>query len=107
MHRFDKARHTSLVAKRETQAANGRVQAVFEIDEGALGPKAAAQLVAPDDIALRLNQRREDAERLFLETNADAALAQLARSEVHLEGTELENPAEDRMRLHRPGLIRS
>ena len=88
MNRLDEARHVGLVAERDAQPPHGRVQAVLEIDECPLRPEALAQLLAADDLARPLEQGSQNAERLLLERDAEAALAELSRSEIDLEGAE-------------------
>ena len=53
-----------------------------------LGQSRAAEIFAADDLARPLEQRRQDPERLILQRDPDAALAQLSRPQVHLEGAE-------------------
>ena len=51
-------------------------------------PEPSAELLAADDIAGPLEQRHQDAERLLLKRDAEAALAELAVRQIQLEGAE-------------------
>ncbi len=89
VHGLDEARHFGLVAERDAQPSHGRVQAVLEIHERAVRPEPRG--TAPPVLTTspgRSSSARQDPERLFLQGDPDAALAQLARPQVHLEGAE-------------------
>jgi hypothetical protein len=58
---------------------------VLEVDEGPVRPQPLAQRLAADDIARLLEQGDEYAERLFLERDAEAALAELSIADLQLE----------------------
>jgi hypothetical protein len=64
---------------------------VVEIDEGVGWPESAAQFFSRNYLAGMLDQHVQDLERLFLELQLDSILAQLARRNVYLEGSETQN----------------
>ena len=68
---------------------------MLEIDEGPVRPEPLAQLLAADDIARLLEQGDQNAERLLLERDAEAALAKLSIADIQLERAEPDN-ARDR-----------
>ena len=70
------------------QAADGIVQAVFEFDERILGPEPLLKLISGDHFAGMLEESEQELERLLVELNADALLAQLSRLRIHLERAE-------------------
>ena len=74
-----------IVAQRRTQAFDGGVQAVLEIDEGALWPETMAELVAGDDVARALEHETKNLERLILKAHSSRTLAQLTRTAIELE----------------------
>ena len=74
-----------IVAERRTQAFDGGVQAVLEIDEGALWPETMAELVAGDDVARAIEHETKNLERLILKTHSSRALAQFTRTANQLE----------------------
>ncbi len=74
-YRLDKRRLVCVVAQRRAQAFDRGVQAVFEIDEGALGPETLAQLVACDHLTGPLEHQPENLERLLLQSHADTVPA--------------------------------
>ena len=91
MDRLDEAWHFRFITKGHPQPAHGCIETVLEIDERAARPQPATELVPRDDITRPLEQSREDFERLILQRDSDAALAQLSRPHVHLEGAEPES----------------
>jgi hypothetical protein len=64
---------------------------VLEIDERAGGPEPLAQLFACDELTGPVEHHRQNFERLFLQSDSHSALAQLARAQVDLEGSEPPN----------------
>src|SRR5581483_11629152 len=81
-HRLNEAGSDRVVSQGEPETADGRVQAVLEIDERALRPEAATQFFARDDLPRVLQERGKNPERLVLERQAKPALAQLPRVDV-------------------------
>ena len=86
--RLDEPRVVRIVAERGAQALHRRVQAVLEVDEGAVRPQPLAQLLARDDVAGALEHQPEDLERLLLQADAGRARPQLAQPHVELERAE-------------------
>ncbi len=58
---------------------------MVEIDEGVGGPEFLAQIIASDHVASALQEQGEHLERLILQAELGAVLAQLAGGEVELE----------------------
>ena len=67
----------SLIAERGAQPLHGGVQAVLEIDEGAVGPQARTELLAGHDVPGPLQHQPQDLEWLLLEPDAGLSLPQL------------------------------
>jgi hypothetical protein len=65
---------------------------VIEIDKGVGRPDFFPQLVAGDDLAGILQQRREDLKGLFLEPDASAVFAQLSGSQVNFKNAKAQKP---------------
>ena len=99
MNRLNESGRFRFVSKREAQAPDRGVQAVLEIHEGALGPQAPAQIFPGHDVTRPFEQGGEDLQRLLLQGQADAPLAQLTPAEVHLEGAKSDDLSE-RICLH-------
>ena len=74
-HRLDEPRLVGIVAERSAQALDGGVQAVLEVDEGAVRPETMTQLVARDDFARALEHEPENLERLILKAHQPRAVA--------------------------------
>jgi hypothetical protein len=85
---LDESRHTSMVTKRHSYAPHRCVETVLEVDEGSARPKPATQVLARNDSARVLEQRRQNAERLLLDSDAKAPFAELAALDIELEGCE-------------------
>ena len=88
VERLDEPRTIGVVAERRPQTFDRGVQPVLEVDERTVRPEAAPQLVARQHLARLLQQHDEHLERLILQPQADAVLAQLARPHVELESSE-------------------
>ena len=86
VQRLDEPRIVGIVAERGAQPLDGRVQAVLEVDERACRPEALPELLSRHHFARPLEHHRENLERLILKPDADAALSQLARAQIDLEG---------------------
>src|SRR5207244_1798340 len=97
---LDEPRIVRRFAQRFPQLVNGSIQAVVEIDEGFGLPELGAQLFAGDDFAGPLQEQGEDMERLFLELNPHALLAQLPCAQVHLEGSKPQYAGRSRFKGH-------
>ena len=74
-----------IVAECGAETLHGRVEAVLEIDERAIGPEPLLQLLARHDPAWTLEHHPQYFERLFLQPQAGRAVPQLPRAEVQLE----------------------
>ncbi len=88
MQRLDEPWIIGVVAQRSAQPFDGGIQAVLEVDERSRRPQTLAQLIARHDLARTLDHHRENLEGLILKPDADAALPQLARAQINLEGSE-------------------
>ncbi len=78
MQRFDEPRVVGIVAERGAKALDGRIQAVLEVYEGTSRPQTLTELFSRHHLAGPLQHDRQNLERLILQPDADAALAQLA-----------------------------
>ena len=76
---LDEARPLGVVAEHGSQPLHGGVQAVFEVDERAVGPETIAELVTRQQFARMFEHQRQHGERLVLQAESDAVLAQLSR----------------------------
>src|SRR5262245_66517437 len=74
------------VAERVTQPADRGIQAVFEIDERFRRPEPLPQLLAGDELTGAIQQRLQDLKWLLGKVDPDAALSELARTQIQLEG---------------------
>src|SRR6185503_16670209 len=63
-----------------------------EIHEGVGGPELLPELLARHDVARVREEQEEDLERLVGEPGLQALLAQLARLDIQLEGSEANDP---------------
>ena len=88
--RFHEPGIVRIVTERGAEPLHGGVQAVVEVDERAVRPQAAAQLLARDHVARALEHHLEDFERLFLEAHGGLAVAELPGSDIELERSEPE-----------------
>ena len=61
---------------------------MVEIDEGVFVPDSSAQGLAGHDLSRVLQQRNQNLERLLLQTNAGALLAQFSSLEIYLKDAE-------------------
>ena len=75
------------VSKRLPDLSHRRGEPVLEINEGFVRPEALLQLLARNDPAGALHHGLEHLERLLLQPNLYAALAQLATDKIQLEDT--------------------
>ena len=91
MQRLHEPRMLGVVAERGAQALDRRVQPVLEVDERAVRPQPLPELVAGQHLAGPLEQHGQQLERLVLQAEAHAVLAQLARAEIELESSESES----------------
>jgi hypothetical protein len=89
--RFDEARIFGGVSQSVAQLVDRRVQTVVEVNEGIGRPILGAQLFTSDHFAGPLQQDREHLERLFLEFDPCALLAQFSRAEVYLKHSEAQD----------------
>jgi len=89
---FNEARVVGGVAEDLADAVDGGVDAVVEVDEGAVGPEGAGDLVAGEDLAGALEEQKEKLEGLGVELEAEALAAQLAGGGVGFEGSKAITP---------------
>lgn len=89
---LDEARVAGGVAEDLADAVDGGVDAVVEVDEGAIGPEGAGDLVAGEDLAGVLEEQKEQLKGLGVELEAKALAAQLAGGSVGFEGSEAVAP---------------
>ena len=61
---------------------------MFGIDEGAVGPKLAGDLLAGEKLAGTVEKHAQNLEGLGVEAEADALAAELAGGSVGFEGSE-------------------
>ena len=88
-HRLDERRPGGIVAEGGAHPFDGGVEAVLEVDEGAVWPETVAQFVSSDEVSRALEQRAQDFERLTLKLEARRADSQLAGAQVELERSDL------------------
>ena len=89
---FDEAGVGGLVAEGLAEAVDGGVDAVFVVDEGAVGPELAGDLLAGEEFAGAAEEQAEDLEGLRVELDADALAAELAGGGVGFKGAEAVAP---------------
>ena len=94
--RLDVARLRRGIAERASQPVEGTADAVIEIDECAIGPETLPEFLTGDHLAGPLDQGNEELEGTLLELDADAVLAELARTGLYREFPELKS--RDRIR---------
>src|SRR4029079_4325918 len=63
-HRLDERRPVGIVAEGRSHAFDGGVEAVLEVDEGAVWPETVAQFVSRDEGSPTLRHGGEDAHRV-------------------------------------------
>jgi hypothetical protein len=80
---------------------------VFEIHKHAIRPEFLGQFVASDELARSLKKRREDLERLLLETDFTLICPQLPRPRIEFEFTEADTAAGFGWYFHRGYLTRN
>ena len=88
MKRLDESRPLGVVADGRPQPFDGGIEPVLEVDEGSVGPEAKPKIVSCDDFAGLPKQHDQDFERLVLQTDSGAILAQFARANVERETPE-------------------
>src|SRR5262245_1790868 len=103
---FDEAGTLGGVAEGLADFVDCLVEPVVEIHERVSGPEFLLKFLATDDLAGVLEQRHQDLEGLLLEPDSDAALAQFASTNIHLENPETEPPVNLRVCFHAPVNLR-
>ena len=86
---LDEARLRRVVAEDGPEPLHHRVDAVLEVDRGAVGPQPLADVLAGDDVAGAIEHQRQQLERLFLQPDGIGAATHLAQAHVDLDATEL------------------
>jgi len=74
-----------MVAQRAADLVNGKIDAVFKINESGLAPKASLNLFASHQASGTLHEKQEEAERLGLQFHEHACLAEFPRGRVQHE----------------------
>src|SRR5262249_2602172 len=90
MERLDEAGMFGVIAECRAQPLDGGIQAVVEVDKCPVGPELLAELFAGQHFSRSLEQHHQHVERLSLQPEPDAVLAQLAGADVDLESAESE-----------------
>ena len=81
----------SRISQRSTQAGNGDVQAVVEVNEHIVAPKPPALVIACDHLSRVLQEGSKYLERLMAEANPVTTFAENARGQVDLEAVEADD----------------
>jgi hypothetical protein len=89
--RLDEARVVGIIAERGTQALDGGVQAMFEIDVRPRGPERVPQLLARDHPATAFEEHAQDEEWLLLKADSRVSGRQRACVAVQRKGAEMED----------------
>src|SRR5215471_11616360 len=97
---FDVARSSRRVAERAAQFVDRGVQALLKADV-AVWPEFLAKDFAGDYAARIFKQRDQNFERLALERNAHAMLAQFPGSDIDLKGSETHYGSRQKLLAHR------
>ena len=101
MKGLDEARILGRVPEREPQTLDRGIEGVLEVDEGAFGPQAHAELVARNHIARTFQEQGQDLKRLILQVDTKPGLPELACPEIDFE---IRKAHRNRRWLHvRPG----
>jgi hypothetical protein len=79
---LNKPRTAGCIFQRFADAVDSGVDAMFVVDEGAVGPEFARDLLARQQLAGPVYQHQEHLERLGIELDANALAAKLTRSGV-------------------------
>lgn len=87
---LDVAGAACAVAKGFSQTVDGGVDAVVVVDEGAIGPKLAADVFAGKQLAGALEKEKKDLEGLCGEPYPKTVAAKLAGGGICLEDSEAE-----------------
>jgi hypothetical protein len=74
---FDEFGMFRRVFERLPKLFHGGIHAMLEVYKGVLRPQCGAQLLAPDDLAVRLQEQPKDLERLILYRHTNAQTEQL------------------------------
>ena len=91
--RLDEPRLRRVVAEDGPQPLHDRVDAVLEVDRGAVRPQPLADVLAGDDVARAIEHQREELERLLLQPHGVGAAPHLAQAHVDLDAAELHDRA--------------
>ena len=102
---FDKTPLVGGIIQSLPQFTDGDIEAFFEINESAVGPKPFAKGVPGDEFAGAFEQRGEHLKRLLLQANLHPTLAKLAGLEIQLEGFKPRHPRNVERLLHRNAAV--
>ena len=86
--RFDEAGMVGRIVEGVAQPGDRAVQDVVEIDEHAVGPEPAPQVVAADQLPRVLEEGGQDLEGLIPERHLRSALVELPRCQIDFEAIE-------------------
>ena len=87
-HCLDEARRRRRILERLAEPAHRRIQAVIEVDEGAVRPQALAEFLARDQPAGVFEERGQEHEGLVRQAAGDPVADQVSRPRVEQERTE-------------------
>src|SRR6202007_47904 len=86
------ARRRGGVSEGFPHLVDGGVQAMIEVDESVGRPKFLAALIASHNVSRAFQEKRQDLNRLALQTEFHPALAKFACVEVELEDSKTRDP---------------
>jgi len=79
---FNVTRRLGAVVERFAKLAHGRVQPVFEVDEGVVWPKMLVELLAAHQLAVAFSKGKQQAAGLLLQAYGPAVPAQIPGVEI-------------------------
>ncbi len=86
-HRLDVLRGLGRIAERLAELVDRSGQIVVEVNKDIVRPKRVSKIFAQDSLARRLDQERQDGQRLALDSDPCAELPQFAMTKVGFVGT--------------------
>src|SRR6266849_888652 len=81
--RLDESRRISGIVQRLTQAVDGVVQTVIEINERVVRPEHLAEFIARDHVSGMFQQHRQNLKRLILQPDSSAVLEEFSCAEIN------------------------
>lgn len=85
---LNKSRAFCCVAQGLAEAADGVIEAIFELDECILGPKPILKLLSPDYLPGMLEKNQQHLQRLLVQFDSDTLLTQVSRRRIQFEQAE-------------------